>query len=492
MAPAAAAKKPAAKPKPEKKKVDKEETEIPKVQAPDRTAFDEKIGAVQAEIEKMQKEQSALTAKINQRSGGSDEYHAKRAELRSQLDEYSGKMNTLQEQKENILKSMGDKRQEGQQMKQQVQAMKKTIGFSSEQEIDQRIADIQFKMWTESITLKEEKKYLQEIQELKRNKPKVDQVKKMENNLENFDTGVSLKEKLTVINEEMAKWRDAKRKVQEMVSELVEKRKDQVGDTPQLRTERDEIGKKIQEKIKEKNELRDEFKKAEKEYYAALAEVRQARAEKAREEREKKRAEFEQRQRVKKAEQLDTQPYLSEITLLEQTISFCKSLTQTKDNVQNEEKKEIAHNNPENTQVLLKKEDRDEFYFVPTKSKKGKSKKGAKGESGGSKPIKHNAETFRLFDQLKLDAPITTDDIPETLENLESQLKEYNDKVKEWQEQREELKRKILEDGWSPEEAAQENKENQQEEAEEETAEASKNEDDKDEDKDDEKKEAED
>merc|ERR1712039_444352 len=116
---------------------------------------------------------------------------------------------------------------------------------------------------------------------------------------------------------------------------------------------------------------------------------------------------------------------------------FCKSLTQTKDAEAKEEKKDIAHNNPEGTQILTKKEDRDEFYFVPTAKKKGKSKnKGSKAE-GSSKPIKHNAETFRLFDQLKLDAPITTDDIPGLLEKLEEKLQMYQDKVKDWEEKRE-------------------------------------------------------
>jgi len=52
---------------------------------------------------------------------------------------------------------------------------------------------------------------------------------------------------------------------------------------------------------------------------------------------------------------------------------------------------------------------------------------------------------------LKIDAPITTDDIPATLEKLEAKLDEYTEKVKVWEEQREELKRKILEEGYDPE-----------------------------------------
>merc|ERR1711959_135449 len=85
-------------------------------------------------------------------------------------------------------------------------------------------------------------------------------------------------------------------------------------------------------------------------------------------------------------------------------------------------------------------------FFAPTK--KGKAAKKAKGageQDNSKKPIKHNAETFKLFDSLKLDAPITVADIPPLLEKLDEQMKMYQDKVKEWEENKEELKRKIKE-----------------------------------------------
>merc|ERR1719396_291557 len=110
-------------------------------------------------------------------------------------------------------------------------------------------------------------------------------------------------------------------------------------------------------------------------------------------ERAAKQVEYDQRRKERAAEKLDEQPYVSEITLIEQTILFCKTLTQSKDKEEKEEQKEIVHNNPDGTEILLKKEDRDEFYFAPTKAKKSKGKKGGKAE-GSSKPIKHNAETF--------------------------------------------------------------------------------------------------
>merc|ERR1712060_806137 len=159
----------------------------------------------------------------------------------------------------------------------------------------------------------------------------------------------------------------------------------------------------------------------------------------------------------KKAEKLEDQPYVAEITLIEQTIAFCNSLTQKKTEDKKEDAKEIAHNNPEGTEVLVKKGDQDEFFMMPAKGKKSKSKKSGKAE-GSAKPIKHNAETFRLFDQLKLDAPITTDEVPALLEKLEQQLADYQQKVKVWEETKEEQKRKILE-GVAVEEEKEEAKE---------------------------------
>merc|ERR1719498_1010223 len=129
-------------------------------------------------------------------------------------------------------------------------------------------------------------------------------------------------------------------------------------------TQRDENSKKIQEFIQERNKLRDEFNNAKREFQQYLAEQRRIKQEKYREERKKQEEEYKIRQLEKKVEALDEQPYVSELTLIEQTVKFCKGLL------------------PQDV--------------------------GDKKEDVSKKPIKHNAETFKLFDSLKLDAPITT------------------------------------------------------------------------------------
>merc|ERR1712110_731379 len=199
----------------------------------------------------------------------------------------------------------------------------------------------------------------------------------------------------------------------------------------------------IQEKIKERNEIRRERKDAEDAHYKYKQEIRRVKQERAQEDRIKRQKEYEERKRVREADKLDEQPYIQEIALVEQCIAFCKSLTQAKGPVEKEEKKEIKHDLPKGAELLVSKDDREEFYLEPTASGK-KSKTKAKKDESATKPIKHNAETFQLFDKLKLDVPITTDDVPALLEKLDAKLVEFNDKVKNWERDRENLKERIL------------------------------------------------
>merc|ERR1712039_1130230 len=169
------------------------------------------------------------------------------------------------------------------------------------------------------------------------------------------------------INAAMAKHREEKKGIQEKLGKIREARDAKLGDVPKWFDERKELGEKVQEKIKEKNAIRDEFRAKEREYYAYLAEVRKARQEKYQEERKQWQKEREQANLVKKAERLEDQPYVAEITLIEQTIAFCESLTKKKAEAEEQEKKEVEHGDTKGLEVLMKKEDRDEeYYYAPS------------------------------------------------------------------------------------------------------------------------------
>merc|ERR1711972_1229905 len=178
-------------------------------------------------------------------------------------------------------------------------------------------------------------------------------------------SGGEIKATIQEINAAMAKHREEKKVIQEKLAKLRDERKAKLGDVPTWHEQRQEISAQIAEKVKEKNEIRDAFKVKEREYYAYLAEVRKTRQEKVQEERMAWQKERDQQNKLRRAEQLEEQPYVAEITLIEQTIAFCNSLTQKKTDEKQEEKKDIAHNNPEGTEVLVKKGDEEEFFMMP-------------------------------------------------------------------------------------------------------------------------------
>merc|ERR1719316_1665841 len=144
---------------------------------------------------------------------------------------------------------------------------------------------------------------------------------------------------------------------------------------------------------------------------------------------------------AKEVEKLDDNPFVSQITLIEQTLQFCKGLLPQEAAESKEEKKETVFNNKDGEVVLGKKEDRaNEFYFAPTKKKGGAKKANKPADDKTKKTIKHNAETFKLFDSLGLEAPITVADVPALLEKLEKSLETYQEKVQAWEQNKEEMK----------------------------------------------------
>lgn len=143
--------------KPKKEKKDEEE-EANKVKPPDRDEFQGKLNAIQEEIDKLQTKKKEINDQISAQSGGRDDFFQERNRIKSQLDEINEQLAKFEGKKEAINDNIGKQKQEKTDALNQINKMKRTIGYDSEASIDDRIATIEFKLWTESITLKEEKK----------------------------------------------------------------------------------------------------------------------------------------------------------------------------------------------------------------------------------------------------------------------------------------------------------------------------------------------
>jgi len=451
------------KPKPE---VDPDEAKIPVVEQPDKKEFEGKVEKLQKRIDDAQADLKKVKDTIGDRSAGNNDFQSKRSELLGKVQAEKEKIDEYMAKKDEIRGAMGLKKAEGDAAKNDLKDMKKKLGgFSDIAKIDERIKQIEDQMIHESLTLKDEKKLMLEIAQLKKNKPEVTKYNQMEQanaTKRELNSNSNLKEQLDQINEEMNVHRERKKALNAQFTELLAERDAQMGNSQEMYDKRDKLNEEIKEFIKQRNELRDAFRQDERKYYEYQKELKNLRWEKQREEREAREKEWQQERRKRDAEKLDDQPFVQETTLLEQTIKFCKSF-QPKEA---EEKKEAAatvFDNKKDEVVLVDKSKREEeFYYAPTRKGKASKQKGKKGE-GSAKPIKHNAETFKLFASLKLDAPITTDDIPATLEKLEAQMEEFQAKIKDWELKRDERKAKIL--------AGEEVEEEKKEEAEEAAAE---------------------
>merc|ERR1712217_969233 len=195
--------------------------------------FEAKLDVVRDALKKLETELEAIKKKIGDCSGGKDEYNQKRNELRAKLDHWSAKMDDVAQRKQAITGRIEEDKQASIQAMSDLKKMKKNIGYESEEKIDERIASIEFKLWTDTIPLKEEKALLKELSELKKSRPKVAQVKDMEANMNTGDKGQEKKASIKELNEENAQYYMEKKAVSEKLKELQDSRAQQTGDMPE-------------------------------------------------------------------------------------------------------------------------------------------------------------------------------------------------------------------------------------------------------------------
>merc|ERR1719272_198443 len=194
-------------------------------------------------------------------------------------------MDAIQEQRTKIRALLGEKKTESKEMKEEVGKMKKSMNFQSVGDIDARIAAIEDKMNHDSISLKEEKAYMVEIKELRKNKPKLNQLSEMKDKLENFDFGTDLRGKKEELNEAFGILYEKKKEIIGRLNELRDEWKAKQGDVSEERTKREELQKKVAEHITERNALRDAFGEQKREFQIYLNEQRRVKQEKYQEDR---------------------------------------------------------------------------------------------------------------------------------------------------------------------------------------------------------------
>ena len=401
-----------------------------RVPAVDRKYYEEKIQTIDDEVKALMAKSQALTKTINEKSTGKEEYQASRDAIRTKLDaaqkildECDKKRNSIQEQIKKIQQTEKDNRTE-------VTKMQKNIGFQSEEQIDREIAEIEYQMHTESLTLKREKELMSKIAQLKQVKPQLNKLTKMKDGMGSStgtETVGSLKVQLAEIQKQSAAAKEEKSKHNAALKKLTEARNQSMSGVSHHFEEREKLSKQIGAKIAEIKALKEERSQKIKAFNAYMDSQKEVRAEREKAEKAVKEAERDMKKKQSDLDNDSVMPFQQELDLIENMIKYCSKLLPTTESEAPVTKAPVTA--IEGTSVLVSKKDREEFYFVaPT------AKKSAKKESSSSadKPYTHSLETLALFAEVKVSPPTAAKDVEATLKQLEAKTTEFKDKqVKE-------------------------------------------------------------
>ena len=438
---------------PEMKELLEQEKAIEKVPQPDRTALDANNEKTQTAINALQEKLKAINDQVNAKSAGKEEHFKARDEIRAKLDEYQGKIDELEKKRTALMGGIQAKQKESRDKRQELNDMKKKLGFDSEEEIEKKIREIEVEMMTGSMTLKKEKELMAKMTELRKSKPMVSKYQAMESNMGPTGEVGSMKDNITDLQKQLAELRDAKKLQSQAYSKLMEARQKVMGDVPGLFEEREKINASIREKIQERNAERDEFRKQERAFNDYLSKVRELRGKRAKLEREARQAEWdEKRKEEKEAEGPPPLPFAEDLQYLENITKYLQPFL-PKEAEKEEDKKEKVPDAIGGHMVLMSKESReDEFFYAPTKKKQLK-KKGGDGKK--AKPIVHSMEALSFFDKYKLPTPADSAAVPATLEAVEAKVKEFKAKQeKKIEEDKKKAEKKAAGETEEAEEAA--------------------------------------
>jgi uncharacterized coiled-coil DUF342 family protein len=393
----------------------------------DRKFYEDKIQEIDDEIKGLKTKVQSLNKTISSQTTGKEEFYTQRDAIKAELDVAQRKIDECEKKRNQIgdqIKKLLDTEKES---RTEVQKMQKSIGFQSEEQIDREIAEIEYQMHTESLTLKREKELMTKVSQLKQVKPQLNKLSKMKDGqpgASSVQTVGSLKAQQAEIQKELAAARAEKQKHSAAFGKILEARKKAMGGVSQYVDEREKLQKEIGAKIAEIKALKDERSQKIAAFNAYLSSQREVRAEREKIEKVAKDAEREMKKKQSDLQKDSLIPFKAELDLIDNMIRYCEKLQPTAAT------EEAAPRAPvtalEGTDVLVSKKERDAVYFVaPTSVKKNQN---AKKESSTEKPITHSIETLGLFAEVKVTPPTSVKDVPATVEQLKAKIEEFKGK----------------------------------------------------------------
>jgi len=217
--------------------------------------------------EDLKKKKQAMEDKMQSGKGVKDEYFKKRSEISAKIQGFKEKIDACHAEKDKFQAGITEKKGERSQMAADMKKARAALGYKTEEDMDNRMREIEYSLQTDTMPLKKEKDLIKEMSELKRNRPKVAEVNKMGTMLDNFEVGGN-KETLDTIKKQIRAWMEQKTEVLAERKKLEEEYQGKLGEST-VHEDRKQLNEKITGLLEERNKVREAFKEEENKYWEA-------------------------------------------------------------------------------------------------------------------------------------------------------------------------------------------------------------------------------
>ena len=405
------------------------EKEIKPVKKPDEEAFkarmseqDERIAAKQARLEQIKQ---IFDSRDGQRGAESSaaalskaKFHEARAESRRILQER---------------RSIYDQINAAEELKKQqqdlTQRLRSELPFFSVDEIERRIKQLEMSQQTSSLTIKEDRKVMEDIRRLNANKPMIKQYDEAQESLRGVkEHHTTLYTQIKAKNAELASAKEVEEGLRAEMDDARARDDAKKSDLPALHKERDECRREMSEIRLELKHMRDEFSEQRKEWFTYQKQMRDQKQRELLERKAARQAEISAWRKLLEEEEARRDPWEEEKLLCEQLISYVEKYLPIKI-------VETAVNAAEEAAAKVraeiqagggrKKAHEDDEYLIALRSNKGKKKGGSGGKSSTppmpkTKVVKmtHAPESFESFGKLGFKPPLDTGECPQLYKAL--------------------------------------------------------------------------
>mmetsp|Transcript_1152 Transcript_1152/g.3440 ORF Transcript_1152/g.3440 Transcript_1152/m.3440 type:complete len:492 (+) Transcript_1152:139-1614(+) len=404
------------------KSKDKPEIPLKAMIRPNKSEFDAKIIALNNEVQDFNDRLSEVDAKIAEaKSSGGDQSE--------ELREARATMKSLRDRKDSILRDRAEiatlQKSARASLDSKITAgrsLRAELKYTSPDDIDKRIAQLEKQQSTTSMSLKDEKVLLKEIEQLKQSRKLVTHLAANNDSISSErKNSQSITEQLNAKNAELdilKKKIDEQKSILETLNEANSERRAVL---PGLYKDKDVLRREKQAKVEVIKSLRADFRLLENDFRAHLREVRRIRNEARKAEDEARRLELEKQQKEAEEEELKRVPYEEEMELCTYLANYlqttyCKGGADHK--LTNMEPRAGAFEGLRLSGKNASNDDEDDYLSLnkATGRKKGRGKK--KGGLKVSDKILLVPETIEIFGLLGLEPPATVSGVVVAIQNL--------------------------------------------------------------------------